>query len=250
MTSFHDLFSQQSAAYAQFRPEYPRALYEALLPHTVRRDRAWDCACGSGQAGSALAEWFGEVVATDASEAQLHNAATHPRVRYVVARAERAPLRDASIDLTVVAQALHWFRVEEFYAELRRVSRPGAVFATWAYAVHRSADTDVDRALQELAHGRLAPYWATENRRVWNGYRDVPFPFTPVPVPVLEHAVEWSLPELLGYLDSWSARVTLAQVEGERAWEEALGPLIAAWGDPAGRRRLVSPFVLKAGIVG
>jgi hypothetical protein len=32
-----------------------------------------------------------------------------------------------------VAQALHWFDLPRLYAEVRRVSRPGAVLAAWCY---------------------------------------------------------------------------------------------------------------------
>jgi ubiquinone/menaquinone biosynthesis C-methylase UbiE len=69
--SFKDHFSKQAADYARFRPRYPREMFEYL--GTVARSRAlaWDCATGNGQAAVELAEVFGRVIATDASEKQI-----------------------------------------------------------------------------------------------------------------------------------------------------------------------------------
>ena len=49
------------------------------------------------------------------------------------------------MDLVTVAQALHWFDVEAFYAEARRVARPGALIAVWTYPRPRFADAQLDR---------------------------------------------------------------------------------------------------------
>ena len=54
------------------------------------RERAWDCATGSGQAAVSLAEFFGQVLATDPSEGQLSQAHPHERVRVAVMEASRS----------------------------------------------------------------------------------------------------------------------------------------------------------------
>ena len=43
---------------------------------------AWDCACGSGQASRDLSKHFKRVIATDASEAQIKEAAPVPNIEY------------------------------------------------------------------------------------------------------------------------------------------------------------------------
>ena len=131
--SFADHFSVSAADYARFRPDYPPALFEWLRGVAPARGRVWDCATGSGQAAVALAAHFAEVIATDASAAQLTAAASHPRVRYQCAPAETSALDDASVDAVTVAQALHWLDLDRFYGEVRRVARPGAVIAVWSY---------------------------------------------------------------------------------------------------------------------
>ena len=47
---FEDHFSQIAANYAQYRPQYPAALYEYLAEQAPGRALALDCATGSGQA--------------------------------------------------------------------------------------------------------------------------------------------------------------------------------------------------------
>jgi ubiquinone/menaquinone biosynthesis C-methylase UbiE len=117
------LFSTVAREYANFRPGYPPALFAWLAEVAPSRDAVWDCGCGSGQASTALAEYFSMVYATDVAPEQVGAAKAHPRVRYAVAPAEKSGLADGSVDLVTVAQALHWFDVETFYAEARRVAR-------------------------------------------------------------------------------------------------------------------------------
>jgi len=130
---FRDHFSGVAADYAAYRPQYPAALFDWLASVSPRCELAWDCACGSGQASLPLASRFALVAASDASAIQVATATASENIRYLVAAAETAPLADGTVDLVTVAQALHWFVGDEFFAEVRRVGRPGGVFAAWTY---------------------------------------------------------------------------------------------------------------------
>jgi methyltransferase family protein len=68
---------------------------------------------------AALLELADQVIAIDASHAMLRAAQPHSRARYLVAAAERVPLRDAAADLATVA-AFHWFDQQRAFAELAR----------------------------------------------------------------------------------------------------------------------------------
>src|SRR5690349_21884025 len=103
--TFKDLFSTQSADYARFRPHYPQALFSWLASVAPGRACAVDVATGNGQAALALADEFTQVVAVDASAAQLAEAPAHPRVVYRVGQAEATGVADASADLLTAAQA-------------------------------------------------------------------------------------------------------------------------------------------------
>lgn len=202
---FKDHFSGVAAAYRDHRPDYPPALFEALAALAPRRGVAWDCGCGSGQASAGLAEVFDQVVATDPSRQQIEAATPHPRIRYGIAPAEASGLPDASVDLVLVAQAIHWFDLEAFYAEARRVAVPGAILAVVGYGLVR-VGPEIDPILDQLHNVTLGPFWPAERRLVIEGYRDLPFPFEALaPPPDLAMEADWDVDRLFGYFGTWSA---------------------------------------------
>src|SRR5688572_14539271 len=134
-TAFKDHFSAGSENYAASRPDYPPELAAFLAEASPARGLAVDCGCGTGQLTVRLAEHFNEVLATDASARQIAAAAPHPRVTYRTAPAEASGLEPDLADLIVAAQAAHWFDIEAFYAEARRIARPGALLALVTYGV-------------------------------------------------------------------------------------------------------------------
>lgn len=247
MTRFADHFAPVAADYASFRPSYPAGLFAWLAEISPGTALAWDCAAGSGQATLDLSRHFRRVVASDASAAQIAAAPPHPGVEYRVAPAENSGLADASADLITVAQALHWFDLEGFYAEARRVLAPDGVLAAWTYGVLHVAGEEIDRAVQIFYADTVGPYWPPERRLVESGYRTLPFPFAELPAPPLSMESEWHLAQLLGYFRSWSATGRFIAARGHdpvTELEQALAPL---WGAPSARRRVSWPLSVRAG---
>lgn len=244
--TFKDYFSKLAASYASHRPSYPAGLFDYLVDVAPTRQSAWDCACGSGQATLALADRFEHVWATDASSAQLVAAPPHARVSYRVATAERSGLDDASIDLVTVAQALHWFDIERFYAEAKRVLKPGGVIAAWTYGVAVIEDEAVDRLAADFYRG-LDPWWPPERALVESGYRTLPFPFEELTSPPFALHAQWTLPRLLGYFRSWSAVGLYMQEHGEDPVERLEASLAPVWGDPEEPRSVTWPLAIRAG---
>jgi SAM-dependent methyltransferase len=244
---FKDHFSVAAHDYDRYRPAYPAGLIDFLADAAPARELAWDCATGTGQAAIALAERFGRVIATDASAAQIRHAVPHPRVDYAIAPAEDCGLADSSVDLVTVAQALHWLDLGRFYAELRRVARPGAVFAAWTYSL-ADADPAVD-PLVAAFYAEMAPWWPPERSHVEDGYRRLPLPFEPIAAPAFEILEAWPLERLLGYFSTWSA-VNRCREETGRDPVIALGERLAGvWGDPARPRPVRWPLHLRVGRV-
>jgi ubiquinone/menaquinone biosynthesis C-methylase UbiE len=235
---FKDYFSGVAADYARFRPRYPGELFVDLAGAAPGHALAWDCATGNGQAAVALADHFERVVATDASTSQLARAAPHARVTYQAARENDSGLHDGSADLVTVAQALHWFDLSAFYAEARRVLKPGGVLAVWCYDLP-SVDPAIDVRLRWFTYELLGPYWAPERRHVIAGYRDVPFPFEERPFP--EHVVrlDLALEQLGGLLGTWSALARYRAARAEDPLPAFLAELEPRWG-PGGTRRLLT----------
>ena len=227
-----------SSAYALHRPSYPASLFDVLAAECPRREFAWDCAAGSGQATGPLAERFEHVVATDINAAQLGAAPTnHARV---VCDAVAAPLRDGTIDLVVVAQALHWFAGEAFFSEVARVAR-GGMFAAWSYGLF-GVDEHVDAVVQHFYDEVVGRYWLPERAHIHDDYASIDFPFAERDVRRHSMSLEWSAREALGYLDTWSAVRRYRDVEGSDPIPLVAGLLEEVWGP--GSRRVTWPLTV------
>jgi SAM-dependent methyltransferase len=246
--SFKDHFSGHASSYAAHRPSYPRAVADALAARSPGRRLAWDAGCGSGQLSTVLGEVFEEVLATDASAAQIAETTPHPRVRYAVSPAESSGLPEGSVDCAVAAQAAHWFDLDGYYREVRRVARPGGLLALITYAV-MEVDPEVDRVVEHFYWKTLEGCWPPERILVEEGYRSLPFPFEPVEAPLLALEQRWDVDQLLGYVGTWSAVQSLRKV-GRSAELEGFGDALrAAWGDPRTERLVRWPLSLRLGRV-
>lgn len=246
MATFADHFSRAADAYAAARPRYPASLFETLAALAPARDRAWDCATGNGQAAVGLAEHFDEVAATDGSDAQLSRAEPHPRVRYSRALAASSGLPDGWADLVTVAQALHWLDLPPFYAEARRVLRPGGLIAVWNYNL-MEIDARLDPTIRAFYQDTVGPYWPGERRIVEEGYRNLPFPFDEVEVPPQEMEARWTLEDLARYLGTWSATLRYRDARGHDPVEPLLAGLTKLWGAPDTKRTVRWPLEVRAG---
>jgi SAM-dependent methyltransferase len=244
--TFKDHFSKQAAGYAKFRPRYPQKLFDYLGSIAPSRQLAWDCATGNGQAAVGLASVFNRVIATDASEKQIANAQQHERVEYRLAPAENSGLESATVDLVTVAQALHWFDMEQFYAEAKRVLQPNGILAASAYLFAQTEPT-IDAVLSRYYHDVVGPFWAPERKLVEN-FGDIPFPFHEINTPKFEMTAQWDLYALVGYLRTWSASQRFLEVKGSDPVKQIIDKLRIAWGDPNETRRITWPLILRVGV--
>ena len=176
-----------------------------------------------------MAAYVGEVVATDASAAQLASAEQRLGVHYAVMAAERAALRTASVDLVTVAQALHWFDSARFFAEASRVLRPGGLLAVWSYGLH-ALGPGVDEILGRFYHETLVPYWPAERTLVDTGYSTIALPFPEIEAPPFAMEAEWSLAQLAGYLSTWSAVSRFRRATGTDPLPDLVTRLQREWG--------------------
>lgn len=246
-----DHFSRQAPDYAKYRPGYPEALFSWLADRAPGHELAWDVGCGNGQAAVPLAKHFRRVVATDLSIAQIDQARRHPHVEYRAAPCDRSGLPDASCDLVTVAQAIHWFDFDRFYAEVRRVLKPGGLLAAWTYTLLQG-EPAINAAITTFYAEVLAPWWPPQRRWVELGYVGMPFPFTAAqspmrPAPTFEIRLHWTLADLLNYIGTWSAVQRCLAETGRDPTHELFARLRPLWGDPATQREIVWPIALLAG---
>jgi len=246
--SFSDHFSQQAIDYAQYRPRYPANLFDYLATLTPQHNIAWDCATGNGQAALNLATLYNSVDATDASQQQISSAATHKNVRYQVCEATKSPFPDHHFDLITVAQALHWFDLEKFYSEVKRVSKLHGVFAAWCYDLFK-VTPEIDTLIQSFHDKTLGSFWPDGREHIAKGYASLAFPFERISPPDFFMEATWSLSQVLGYLNTWSAVHYYIEQHGENPISQLTPQLKAHWGNPAECRDIRWPIYLHVGKV-
>ncbi|KAK1256965.1 hypothetical protein QJS04_geneDACA024386 [Acorus gramineus] len=251
-----DLFKKQRKKYSDNRPGYPDEPFRFIASKTPKNDLAWDVGTDSGQAAVSLSKIYKNVIATDASEQQLAHAHKLPNIHYRHTPTTMSPADLAralspephAVDVVTVAQALHWFGLPAFYAQVNHVlRRPGGVFAAWCYTLPL-VDPPVDSVFNRY-YATSGPYWDAARRLVEEEYRTValeeedhtgPFEFTSM--------VEMGLDGFLDYLRS-SSRYQTAKDQGvELLGEEVVAEFEAAWGGE-GTKVVRFPVFLRIGRV-
>lgn len=233
--TFNNWFAQGGSDYARYRPEYPAALGAYLAGLVTVRASALDVGCGTGQLTGLLAEHFA-------------SAEPHPAIRYVAAPAEQLPEAFTGFNLITVAQAAHWFDLDAFYREARRVSAPGGILALISYGVMQ-LDEELQQRFHQFYYDEIGTYWPAERQLVDEGYRTLAFPFTEIPTQAMTINLAWPLKGLLGYISTWSA-VKRAQEAGKSALVEAFSQDIRRlWGNPETLRQIVWPINMRVGVL-
>jgi SAM-dependent methyltransferase len=247
MKQIIDNFSSGSAEYVNFRPESPVEVFDFIYSHVNTFGTAWDCGTGNGQVAAKLAERFKKVYATDISEEQLALAQKKENIVYLRERAEQTFFPDNSIDLITVAQAIHWFDFDKFYAEVRRVARPGAMIAAWTY-VTMKLTPEIDEVINYFYEDITGPYWDKERKYVDAGYSTIPFPFKEIPAPEFRIIKHWDLQQFIGYLRTWSGVKHYINKENKDPLSLVLPDLKKAWGNSE-LQQVYWPVYMRAGYV-
>ncbi len=246
MSDTANLFNDKSDLYAQARPQYPADLFSYIKTLAPNTNSVWDCATGNGQATVGLSKIFDHVYATDISGEQIANHLDVENVTFSVSPAEHTKFDNNMFDLINVAQALHWFNLDKFWPEVRRVLKPGGAFITYAY-IWFSVSPEIDALVESEVRAVIDPFWAPNNQLAIDGYQDVNFPFEKLDVPNFDIKVSWSCEQMINYLHTWSATRRCMDTQGTTFFEHARSLLEQAWGDPNNVKTATSPLIVIAG---
>ena len=238
-------FSQASDQYAKHRPQYPEELFAYFNEVCAGHDSAWDCATGNGQAAVSCAKYFSHVEATDISAEQIQHCIVHPKVYYSVCPAEHTPFVDGSFNLVTVATAVHWFDQAKFFQEVDRVLKPKGILAIWSYGFF-AIEPEIDQAIAKELLEPIDQFWASGNRQVMNGYRDLSLPFEEIHTPGFSMKVEWTLKQLSAYLRTWSAVKRYSAELGIDPVERLEEELKTIWREPEKIKLAHMPLFLRA----
>lgn len=127
-------FEALADGYAAARPPYPPALWDAIRDLGVLQAgrRAVDLGAGSGQAtGPLLAAGLHVTAVEPGPRLAEQIRARHPAATVIVGRAEELDLPEESVDLAVVATAIHWMDLSVLLPKLERMLTRDGVLLVW-----------------------------------------------------------------------------------------------------------------------
>jgi len=150
-----------------------------------------------------------------------------------------------SVDVVTVAQALHWFDLDQFYPEVRRVLKSQGLVTAWAYKL-ATVKPEIDSVVNHYYSDVVGPYWPAE-RVLVEKFEELPFAFAEIASPRFEMAAEWDVEKLFGYLRTWSATQRFMVAQHRDPLENVAAELRKAWG--AQVRRVVWPLTVRVGRV-
>ena len=212
------LFSTKdiSKQYAKFRPVYPQTVSNIITSYmkssgNVSYRTAVDVACGSGQSTFLLCDSFEEVIGIDISKSQIEQAEIkaaenhHRNVKFIVGDAHNIPIESATVDLVTCATAWHWLDADLFYAEAKRILKPGGFLVVYGHGFRITNNDRMKRAfdlfIQEMF---LCDCFSEQNMHVLNEYKAVKLPFSESKRIEFEFPQKSSLEQLLGLISSTS----------------------------------------------
>ncbi len=242
-----DNFSTQSDLYAKYRPKYPKEFFDYLDLITKNKNNAWDCATGNGQVAIELAKIFPMVYATDISVAQLAEAQQLQNISYSVQPAEKTNFPNDFFDLITVAQAIHWFDFEKFYAEIKRTAKPDSILVVIGYG-KIEVTPEIDTIINDFYKNTIGNYWDKERKYIDELYKTIPFPFEEIETPSFSISYKWTLDQFVGYLGTWSAVNHYIKDTGKNPLDLIRNQLEDLWKKNS-IKKIRFPLLLRIGIL-
>jgi SAM-dependent methyltransferase len=148
-------FGGVASAYAERRPGYPAAVFDALEAALKGPRRlAIELGAGSGQATRDLASRFERIVAVEPDARMLGQFPNLANVEIRNQPAEEASFTEGSVDAVIAATSFHWMDQKLVIANVRRWLRAGGVFFPFLY------DAFEVQGPAEAAYLRRSADWA------------------------------------------------------------------------------------------
>lgn len=240
-------FLHEPMRYADYRPQYPESLFEYLQTLTSKNSKVLECGAGSGQATIGLSSHFNYIISTEPSFELLLKAKPLSHVYYIQSSAEQLPIHSTSINLVCIAQAIHWFRLHDFYSEVKRVLKPGGVITAWCYN-----QSEIEPAIDKVINKIYVKITSSQNlsrerQYLYEHYQTLLFPFDRIPSPSFSITMSWNLMQLLGYISTWPSILEYQKRFNIDLISEIKDELIFLWGDSSTEKLITWPIYLLVG---
>lgn len=126
-----EIFTGKAESYAKARPGYPDAVIDYINSLILQNAVVADIGAGTGKFTELLARSGHSVFAVEPNADMREQLAItlkpYPNTKIINGSAEATTLPDHSVDVIICAQALHWFEPDAFWAECRRIAKPGGI---------------------------------------------------------------------------------------------------------------------------
>jgi len=143
-------WSSLASVYDQFRPGPPPAIVPLLcqLARTDSPQLVVDLGCGTGLATRIWADHAERVIGIEPNDAMREVAATNTsaNMSYQSGYGHATTLPDSSVDIVIIASALHWMEPKATVDEIHRILRSGGVFASVDFRFPPTIDWELDQA--------------------------------------------------------------------------------------------------------
>lgn len=206
MRPIHPLgkFGGQVKNYEGGRSGYPREVFTYLKRLIkAKNPLILDLGCGTGISTRQLAR-IGTVIGADPDKIMLAAAGKHkgPKIRYIVAKADKLPFRDETFDVIAAFSAFHWFSDKKSVTEIKRVLKPGGLFfivnkpgiKTWGQGYRRAIIKSIGRQIAQFVTGQG---WEPKKILRHGGFKNIRFK-------QWRKAENYSLPRAVQYVQSVS----------------------------------------------
>ncbi|GBN73488.1 hypothetical protein AVEN_111294-1 [Araneus ventricosus] len=157
-------------------------------------------------------------------ESWISEAVIHPQGG--ASSAEKLPFEEGSVQLLSAATALHWFDLDTFLPEARRVLCVNGVMAVYGYLNMKPLLNDPTKAAEVdelfIKYNKvLEPHHVVSRvSLLHNRYKDVEFPFEEVNrYPDVRCTFEGKLPDIVNYVSTWSGYQNFKKVDSKGAEE-------------------------------
>ena len=230
MGSKRNWFEKNSDLYREYRPLYPDSLVDYLVSLLEKKCVALDVGCGTGQLTQFLAAYFDTVYGIDRSEQQIKYAVQTPNIEYLVCFAENIKIPSNRVDLITVGQAAHWFDLDLFYEEVRRLAKENSLIGLVSYGIVEMPPR-LQKRFKLFYYDELKSFWPKERRLVEEGYSSIIFPFEELKSPNISMEESWDLSQFLGYVRTWSAVKNCLELGSISTVMDFLNDISTLWGD-------------------
>lgn len=241
-------FNEGAENYAKHRPNYPSELAKALRDLCPGNQLAVEVGCGTGQFSHCLADHFDQVIATDLSKEQIKQATPHKTITFKCEPAEQISVENNKASLIVAAQAAHWFDLDEFYKEAKRIAVNKAIIALLSYGI-LNIEGEADERFQKFYWQEIHEFWAPDREHVETGYKKFEFPFNELSLPQTNIVCKWNFQQFIGYINTWSAMKTLKAKGADHIYKKFYEEMAMLWSEPEQAKTITWPISSRVGRV-